>query len=91
MNEIKRRPRSVAVLTSSHSTILCPCIALPFPLEGVNAPADEPLTSVDAVVPAVTVSCSTGTRKQMRWHARGYLQEKHRHTQRYRYRREHHY
>lgn len=69
------------MLTSSHSTILWPCIALPFPLEGVNAPANEPPASVGAAVaPAVVLSCSTLTRRQRRWHARGYLEEKHTHA-----------
>lgn len=61
------------MLTSSHSTILCPCIALPFPLEGVNAPAFGPPPSAGAGAPGIALSCSTLTRKQIRWHARGYL------------------
>ena len=61
------------MLTSSHSTILCPCIALPFPLEGVSAPAFGPPLSLGAVAPGIALSCSTLTRKQIRWHARGYL------------------
>lgn len=63
------------MLTSSHSTILCPCIALPFPLEGVSAPAFAPPASLGAVARATGFSCSTLTRRQIRWHALGYLRE----------------